>query len=92
VEDKDTRMALKVLSNKHRFAIMKVLLSAPRDLCVHELSENIGISQSSTSHQLAYLQACGVVEGSRMGRTKCYVPTNEPLTRKIANVIHTLTK
>ena len=69
---------------------MKLLLSTKRDLCVHEVSEIIGMSQSATSHQLAYLEAQGVVEGHRMGQTMCYMPTGSTLTRKVEKVIQSL--
>ncbi|MCI0557212.1 MAG: winged helix-turn-helix domain-containing protein [Nitrososphaera sp.] len=82
--------ALKILSNKNRFLIMKTLISSKRDVCVHELSETIGISQSATSHQLVHLEARGVVESVRMGKTKCYLPTDTPLSRKLSRVIQSL--
>lgn len=88
--NKPALSVLKILSNKNRYVIMKTLLSAKRDLCVHELSEIAGISQSATSHQLAYLEARGVVEGTRTGKTKCYLPTASPITKKVAAVINTL--
>ena len=81
---------MKILSNANRYNLMKILLNARRDLCVHELSEAIGISQSATSHQLAYLEARGVVKGIRMGKTMCYEPTDSPLTKKVARVIESL--
>ncbi|MBI2673811.1 MAG: helix-turn-helix transcriptional regulator [Candidatus Zambryskibacteria bacterium] len=59
-------------------------------MCVHELSEAVGISQSSTSHQLAYLEARGLVKSVRMGKTMCYEPTNVLLTKKVAKVIESL--
>ncbi|PIR85383.1 hypothetical protein COU15_00970 [Candidatus Kaiserbacteria bacterium CG10_big_fil_rev_8_21_14_0_10_45_20] len=81
---------LKILSNKNRYLIMRTLLSAKRDLCVHELSEAVGISQSATSHQLAYLEARGVVKGVRMGKTMCYEPTDTPLTKIVSKIIKSL--
>lgn len=84
------RSAMKILSNANRYDLMKLLLGTKRDLCVHELSETVGISQSATSHQLAYLEARGVVKSIRMGKTKCYLPTTAPLTKKIAHVIASL--
>ncbi|MDZ7725963.1 MAG: winged helix-turn-helix domain-containing protein [Candidatus Campbellbacteria bacterium] len=84
------RSAIKTLSNSHRFNLMKVLLSTKRDLCVNELSEAIGISQSATSHQLSFLEAQGVVKSVRTGKTKCYLPTDTKLTEKIAKVIESL--
>jgi len=56
---------MKILSNSNRFDLMKLLLNTKRDLCVHELSENVGISQSATFHQLACLEARGVVKSFR---------------------------
>lgn len=81
---------LRILSNANRLFIMGLILNAKNDYCVHELSEAIGISQSATSHQLSYLEACGVVQSMRMGRTKCYLPTSSPLTKKLAKVINYL--
>jgi len=86
----DAVSALKILSNRNRYTIMRTLFSAERDLCVHELSKTIGISQSATSHQLAYLEARGVVESVRMGKTKCYLPTGTILTGKLLGVIQSL--
>ena len=81
---------MKILSNSNRYDLMKLLINTKRDLCVYELSENVGISQSATSHQLAYLEAQGVVKSIRMGKTKCYLPTDAPLTKKVAKVIDSL--
>lgn len=69
---------------------MKLILNAKNDYCVHELSEVIGISQSATSHQLAYLETHGVVKSVRTGKTKCYMPTHSTLTKKLARVINSL--
>ena len=84
------RSVMKILSNANRYELMKLLLNTKRDLCVHELSEIVGISQSATSHQLAYLEARGVVKSIRTGKTKCYLPTDASLTRKVAKVIESL--
>ncbi|PIT93254.1 MAG: hypothetical protein COU06_00970 [Candidatus Harrisonbacteria bacterium CG10_big_fil_rev_8_21_14_0_10_38_8] len=84
------RTVIKILSNSNRYDLMNLLLSAKRDFCVNELSEKIGISQSATSHQLAYLEAYGVIRSIRMGKEKCYLPSNTPLTKKLAKVIKSL--
>ena len=86
-----TMVVMKILSNEYRYAIMELLLMAKKDLCVHELAAHIGLSQSATSHQLAHLEACGVVRGVRMGKTKCYMPTGTQLTKQITAVINSLT-
>jgi len=81
---------IKILSNASRFAIMKLLFNTKKDLCVHEISEKVGISQSATSHQLAYLEACGVVSSVSMGKTRCYMPTNTHIANKIKAIINLL--
>ncbi|NCN41318.1 winged helix-turn-helix transcriptional regulator [bacterium] len=83
-------VVIRILSNKNRYLMMKLILNAKNDYCVHELSEAVGISQSATSHQLAYLEARGAVRSVRTGKTKCYLPTNSPLTKKLAKVISSL--
>lgn len=82
--------ALRILSNANRLSIMKLILNAKNDYCVQELSVAIGVSQSATSHQLAYLEARGVVRSVRTGKTKCYLPTKSPLTKKLDRVINSL--
>lgn len=82
--------SMKILSNANRFAIMSLLFAAKKDLCVNEIAEAIGISQSLASHQLAYLEAHGVVEGHRMGQMICYVPSATSLSKKVAGVIRSL--
>ncbi len=86
----DTRSVMRILSNINRYHLMSLLISTKRNLCVYELSEHIGLSQSATSHQLAYLEARGVVKSIRIGRTKCYFPTHTNLTKKIRTVINAL--
>jgi len=81
---------IKILSNTNRYAIMKLLLNTKKDLCVHEISEMAGMSQSATSHQLSYLEARGVITNVRMGKARCYLPTNSVLTSKIERVIEFL--
>lgn len=82
---------LKILCNTHRYAIMELLLNTEEDLCVNQIASAIGISQSLTSHQLSNLQAHGVIQGHRIGQTTCYKPSETELTRKIADVLNTLT-
>lgn len=82
--------AIKTISNANRYAIMRLLFNVKKDICVNEISEKVGISQSATSHQLAYLEAKGVVKGIRMSKTKCYIPTNSLLAKKINIIINSL--
>jgi len=88
--EKSSLDAIKVVSNANRYAILKLLFEVKEDICVHEISERLGISQSATSHQLAYLEARGVVRGVRMGKTKCYIPTDSLLAKRVQAVIKSL--
>ena len=81
---------MKILSNKNRLRILRILYSAQKDLCVNEIAELTQISQSLASHQLAYLSACGVVEGHRMGQTMCYVPTKNKLSTELLKILEVL--
>ena len=61
---------LKVLSNPARLRILCALL--PGELCVSDLKEVLGASQSYVSGQLARMRAEGLVECDRDGRTIRY--------------------
>ena len=79
--------ALKILSSRTRFMILKTLTSSPDDLCVNEIAHAIGMTQSATSHQLSRLEDKGIVTSFREGQTVCYHLTNSPLTKKLASII-----
>ncbi|MEX0934000.1 MAG: metalloregulator ArsR/SmtB family transcription factor [Candidatus Paceibacterota bacterium] len=83
-------LIIKILANRSRYSIMALLLGSERDLCVHEISERLSMTQSATSHQLSFLEGCGVVESVRMGKTKCYLPTTTARSRKINGIIKLL--
>lgn len=74
---------LKTIANPTRFAILSILERTTVDICVNEIADKIGISQSLTSHQLAYLEVRGVIKSVRMGRNKCYMLSDTPIAKKI---------
>lgn len=86
----EVTLPIKILSNQNRFAIMLLLLKSKENLCVNEVADAVGISQSLASHQLAYLEARGAVIGHRTGQIICYRPTNTPLAKKIRAVVELL--
>ncbi|MEX2436827.1 MAG: metalloregulator ArsR/SmtB family transcription factor [Candidatus Paceibacterota bacterium] len=90
VVSETSQLAIKVLSNKNRHALMKVLINTKKDLCVYELAEAVSMSQSATSHQLSYLEAYGVVKSFRTGKTKCYLLTDSKLSKKVSKIIKLL--
>ena len=88
---KESMLAIKVLANPHRFAIVELLLHRKNeDLCVNQIAEATGISQPLASQHLAFLQAHGVIEGHRMGQTICYHPSPSPITKKVTRIIRAL--
>lgn len=83
---------MKILANQNRFHILMSILRAKSHLCVNQLSEQVGISQSLASHQLAYLSAHGVVEGYRVGQTMCYRSSESVFAKRVFAVINFLIK
>jgi len=81
---------MKMLSNKNRLKILQSIYTAKKDLCVNEISKLTKISQSLTSHQLAYLSARGVIEGHRIGQTMCYTPAKNKLANKLLELLKSI--
>jgi DNA-binding transcriptional ArsR family regulator len=72
--DTDTVQALadtfRLLGDPTRVRIVDAL--AGGQLCVHEISERIGISESAISHQLRLMRTMRIVRGRREGRCVYY--------------------
>ena len=82
---------LKILSSKTRFRIVSLLLNAGTGddtPCVNEIADDIGISHSATSHQLARLEDKGVVESFRKGQTICYTVKENATTKRLRRIIN----
>ena len=60
----------KVLGESTRLKILYALLKS--EVCVGELSESLGISQSSVSHQLRVLRQNDLVKFRKQGKTVFY--------------------
>jgi ArsR family transcriptional regulator len=60
----------RLLGDPTRIRIVDAL--AQRELCVHELSERVGISESAISHQLRLMRTMRIVRGRREGRCVYY--------------------
>lgn len=80
---------LKILSDPTRFRILSMLLDSPEGLCVYEIAEGVGISHSAASHQLAKLEAHGIVESFREGQTVCYELRDSELTDSLKEIMDT---
>jgi ArsR family transcriptional regulator len=74
IEDIATVEALadtfRILGDPTRIRIVDAL--AQGDLCVHELSDRVGISESAVSHQLRLMRTMRIVRGRREGRCVYY--------------------
>lgn len=80
--------ALKILSSRTRFMILKTLTASPNeDICVNEIAHKIGMTQSATSHQLARLEDKGIVTSFRDGQIVCYKLTKSLLTNQLIKII-----
>ena len=60
----------KLLGDPTRVRIVHALSSG--QLCVHEISDRVGISESAVSHQLRLMRTMRIVKGRREGRCVYY--------------------
>lgn len=60
----------RILGDPTRLRIVDAL--AEGQLCVHEISERVGISESAVSHQLRLMRGMRIVRGRREGRCVYY--------------------
>lgn len=60
----------RILGDPTRVRIVDALASG--QLCVHELSEHIGLSESAVSHQLRLMRTMRIVRARREGRCVYY--------------------
>ena len=77
----------KILADHTRLRIINLLLMARDELCVNEIADAVAISQSAASHQLAKLEANGIVSSHRMGQTICYEIKDIHIRRKMSQII-----
>jgi DNA-binding transcriptional ArsR family regulator len=67
--------ALKALSNDTRYAIVRLLVGAGRELCVCEINPVVDVSDSAISHALSDLHDAGLVTRRKDGTWRYYEPT-----------------
>ncbi len=75
-------LLFKALSNESRVSILNLLRSGPKN--VGEILEALRLEQTAVSHNLKCLTFCGLVTGSRVGKTIEYAlnqETVEPIFR-----------
>ena len=90
VKAKEAAGLLKILSSGPRLQIIGLLLERKKGLCVNEIAEVVGHSQSATSHQLAKLADKGVIQCARDGKNMCYQICQCDKARSLAWVLRVL--
>jgi DNA-binding transcriptional ArsR family regulator len=68
--------ALKALGNDTRYAIVRLLAAADRELCVCEVTPVVNVSDSAISHALSDLTAAGLVTRRKEGTWRYYGVTD----------------
>lgn len=82
---KDLEQILKVLADKNRMRIIKLL--EKRKMCVCELTYILGIKQPSVSRHLKKLRECGIIQEEKNSYWKDYylIKKNGSYTRLLTN-------
>lgn len=76
---------LKAVADPTRLRMLSAL--ALEELCVHDLAQVSGISESATSHQLRLLRAHRLVAHRKVGRTVYYRLNDQHVTLLIGNAL-----
>ena len=84
--------SFKLLSDPTRLRILCILFENKEGLCVYEIADSVGISQSAASHQLAKLEAKGIVSSFREGQMICYAIVENTETSNLEKMINMLRK
>ena len=79
--------SFKILSDPTRLDIICLLFDNPEGLCVSEIADSVGVSQSAVSHQLSKLEARSVLTSFREGQTICYCIERNSLTKSLEKVM-----
>ncbi len=72
----------KVLGDTTRVLILQALIQGG-ELCVHQLADAVGMSQSSVSHHLRLLRTSGLIRARRSGREVYYRPDDDHVEQLI---------
>ena len=85
----DTADFFKVFGDSTRLKLLFAL--AKGELCVGDLSEVVGLSQSAVSHQLRILRQSGVVRFTKRGKTVFYALDDQHVSTLVSQGLeHTL--
>mgnify|MGYP001795687236 CR=1 FL=1 len=88
INTEHTTDIFKLLSDPTRVKILEVLMKTrTQDICVKEIAQAVEASHSATSHQLAKLEAKGIVSCKRVGQTSCYSLSTDTLARGVESIL-----
>lgn len=90
MNEKEYQKIIKAICNTNRKNIILLLKNAKTEVCVNNISKDLGIAQSLTSQQLKYLEAQDIVCGYRVGKTICYKLCSNEIVTKIIKIINIL--
>ena len=76
---------LKALASPVRLGIVEQLAQAPQ--CVHELVDELGVSQPLVSQHLRVLRGAGLVTAGRRGREVDYALTDEHVAHIVLDLL-----
>ncbi len=81
----ETAEMFKALSSPLRLAIVHAVHASPK--CVHELVDELGVSQPLVSQHLRVLRAARVVHGERRGREIAYLLTDHHIGHIVSDAL-----
>lgn len=81
----DASTLLKAVADPTRLRLLSAL--ARTELCVHDLAQVAGISESAASHQLRLLRAHRLVNFRKVGRSAYYRLADQHVTLLIQNAL-----
>jgi ArsR family transcriptional regulator len=81
-----TARLFKALSDPHRVRILNLLANATEPVCVCEFTDQLALSQATTSFHLKKLTSAGLIEREQRG-TWAYYSLNRDAARALSEVL-----
>ncbi|MGH2729214.1 MAG: ArsR/SmtB family transcription factor [Actinomycetota bacterium] len=85
-EAEATAILFKALSDPHRVRLFNLLANSDAPMCVCDLTDQIKLSQATTSFHLKKLAAAGLIEREQRG-TWAYYSINRDALARLAGVV-----
>ncbi len=77
---------LKALSNPLRLKMVGLLMND--ECCVTDITNSLGISQSTSSQHLKILKSLGIIYPKKYGNKTCYIVVNQEIVQIISILIN----